>query len=279
MVVRARTTCHHRSGRGRSRSGGRTALTPRAVDSRQRGAGNATREQPAHHCEDIAVTRQQRQRPDGDSRARLGGASARPLLHVLRESHGRVHPARVRGRASPGPGRSTNRACCTCATPRCPGRSPDPKETLDDFYTHVASPEILVDDEPQADRDVVPRLVDQRRALARGSVAARAWAQKNGYSQFTQAAVSTDGLQFDARAGDHADAVPSRVPARRLLLRRLATRTTVAHRRIRSRVSNSVRIHSATGRTPDRIRHVALVQRGDGFTCSSPPSATRPSAC
>jgi hypothetical protein len=34
--------------------------------------------------------------------------------------------------------------------------------------------------------------------LARRSAAARAWAQKSGYSQFTQAAISTDGLQFDA---------------------------------------------------------------------------------
>jgi hypothetical protein len=75
---------------------------------------------------------------------------------------------------------------------------PDPKETLDDFYTHVASPEILID--PQQRRLVMwfhGWWTNGERWPA-DPAAARAWAQKSGYSQFTQAAVSTDGLQFDA---------------------------------------------------------------------------------
>ena len=46
---------------------------------------------------------------------------------------------------------------------------PDPKETLADFYTHVASPESFVD--PARKRLVmwVPRMVDERRAMAERS--------------------------------------------------------------------------------------------------------------
>ena len=73
---------------------------------------------------------------------------------------------------------------------------PDSKETLEDFYTHVASPEILID-------------VQQKRIVMwfhgwwtngerwpADPGAARAWAQQKGYSQFTQAAMSADGRQF-----------------------------------------------------------------------------------
>lgn len=46
---------------------------------------------------------------------------------------------------------------------------PDPKETLADFYTHVASPEVFVD--PARKRLVMwgPRMVDERRAMAERS--------------------------------------------------------------------------------------------------------------
>ncbi len=76
---------------------------------------------------------------------------------------------------------------------------PDPSGALEDFYTHVASPEIFVD---EANRRLVmwfhgwwtngERWPEQ---LA----AAHAWARQNQYGQFTQAAVSTDGLHFSAQ--------------------------------------------------------------------------------
>ena len=73
---------------------------------------------------------------------------------------------------------------------------PDPREALDDFYTHVASPEILIE---RDERRIVMWFhgwwTNGERWLA-DPAAARAWAQKSGYSQFTQAAVSTDGLRF-----------------------------------------------------------------------------------
>jgi len=76
---------------------------------------------------------------------------------------------------------------------------PDPKETLEDFYTHVASPEVFIDMGHK-------RLVmwyhgwwtnDER--WPSDPVEARAWANQKGYSQFTQVAESTDGLHFQVR--------------------------------------------------------------------------------
>jgi hypothetical protein len=76
---------------------------------------------------------------------------------------------------------------------------PDPPENLENFYTHVASPEVYVD---HANRRLVMWFHGwftngQRWPI--GEPAARAWAQKNGYGQYTQAAESRDGLAFDIR--------------------------------------------------------------------------------
>jgi hypothetical protein len=77
---------------------------------------------------------------------------------------------------------------------------PDPPDgPVDQFYTHVASPEIYVDAAHK-------RLVlwthgwwtdGQRWPL--GMAEARAWARQNGYGQFTQSSESTDGLHFTLR--------------------------------------------------------------------------------
>ena len=76
---------------------------------------------------------------------------------------------------------------------------PDPVENLENFYTHVASPEIHIDHTRR-------RLVmwfhgwwtDGTRWPV-GEPAARAWAREHGYGQFTQSAQSSDGLHFVAR--------------------------------------------------------------------------------
>ena len=75
---------------------------------------------------------------------------------------------------------------------------PDPPENLENFYTHVASPEIEIDHERQ-------RLVlwfhgwwTEGKMWPIGEPAAREWARANGYSQFTQSATSNDGLHFTA---------------------------------------------------------------------------------
>jgi hypothetical protein len=74
---------------------------------------------------------------------------------------------------------------------------PDPPDgPVDQFYTHVASPEIYVDEARR-------RLVmwthgwwtdNQRWPL--GAAEARTWAREHGYGQFTQSSESADGLHF-----------------------------------------------------------------------------------
>lgn len=76
---------------------------------------------------------------------------------------------------------------------------PDPPENLENFYTHVASPEVYVDN---ANRRLVMWVhgwFTEGQRWPVGDAAARAWAQKNRYGQFTQAAESRDGLVFDVR--------------------------------------------------------------------------------
>lgn len=73
---------------------------------------------------------------------------------------------------------------------------PDPVENLENFYTHVASPEVEIDHKRR-------RLVmwfhgwwTDGKMWPVGEPAAREWARGNGYAQFTQAATSSDGVQF-----------------------------------------------------------------------------------
>jgi hypothetical protein len=73
---------------------------------------------------------------------------------------------------------------------------PDSQGPRADFYTHVASPEIFVDEEGR-------RLVmwfhgwwTNGERWPETLPAARAWARERGYSQYTQVAESTDGLTF-----------------------------------------------------------------------------------
>jgi hypothetical protein len=78
---------------------------------------------------------------------------------------------------------------------------PDPPENLENFYTHVASPEVEVDRERQ-------RLVlwfhgwwTEGTMWPVGEPVAREWARRNGYSQYTQAATSSDGVHFAMHPG------------------------------------------------------------------------------
>jgi hypothetical protein len=76
---------------------------------------------------------------------------------------------------------------------------PDPPENLENFYTHVASPEVYVDN---ANRRLVMWFhgwFTEGQRWPAVEPAARAWAQKNGYGQYTQAAESRDGLTYAVR--------------------------------------------------------------------------------
>ena len=77
---------------------------------------------------------------------------------------------------------------------------PDPPG-IPSLYTHVASPELWVD---EAHKRIVMRYhgmwTDGNRwpaGLSAGIEAVRKWTAETGYEQFTRAALSTDGLHFE----------------------------------------------------------------------------------
>lgn len=76
---------------------------------------------------------------------------------------------------------------------------PDPEQTLADFYTHVASPEILVDSGSRRILLWYHGWWTNGERWPGDLVQARTWARQKGYAQFTQAAESSDGLHFEVR--------------------------------------------------------------------------------
>jgi hypothetical protein len=76
---------------------------------------------------------------------------------------------------------------------------PDPTETLDDFYTHVASPEIHVDAARQRVVMWFHGWWTEGQQWPSSPGDARDWARRHGYGQFTQAAESSDGIHFEVR--------------------------------------------------------------------------------
>jgi hypothetical protein len=75
---------------------------------------------------------------------------------------------------------------------------PDPPETMDDFYTHVASPDVVVDDQHQRVILWVHGWWTEGQRWPADPAAARQWARQRGYGQFTQVATSSDALTFRA---------------------------------------------------------------------------------
>lgn len=73
---------------------------------------------------------------------------------------------------------------------------PDPEGALADFYTHVASPEIYVDNEQRRIVLWVHGWFTNGERWPPTLTEARAWARRRGFAQFTQSAVSTDGVTF-----------------------------------------------------------------------------------
>jgi len=76
---------------------------------------------------------------------------------------------------------------------------PDPPDSPEGFYTHVASPEILVD--APARRIVMwfHGWWTEGTMWPSGAWEAGEWARARGYGQYTQVAESTDGLHFEIR--------------------------------------------------------------------------------
>lgn len=76
---------------------------------------------------------------------------------------------------------------------------PDPKGPIADFYTHVASPELLVDAGRKRFVMWVHGWWTNGERWPDDLAAARAWARERGYGQFTQVAESADGVHFTVR--------------------------------------------------------------------------------
>jgi|KBSSwiStaDraftv2_1062776.scaffolds.fasta_scaffold34241_4 hypothetical protein len=73
---------------------------------------------------------------------------------------------------------------------------PDPPENLENFYTHVASPEVFVDNANQRVVLWFHGWWTEGAMWPVGPAAAQAWARQHGYAQSTQSAESSDGLHF-----------------------------------------------------------------------------------
>lgn len=77
-------------------------------------------------------------------------------------------------------------------------QQPDPPEALDDFYTHVASPEVALDEAGRRLILWVHGWWTEGQRWPAAPTAARQWAREHGYGQFTQVATSSDGLTFQS---------------------------------------------------------------------------------
>lgn len=76
---------------------------------------------------------------------------------------------------------------------------PDPPYEVYGVYTHVASPEALVDEPNKRILLWVHGQFSDGKRWPDDPIEAHAWLRQNGYAQVTQVAVSTDGLHFKAQ--------------------------------------------------------------------------------
>jgi len=81
-------------------------------------------------------------------------------------------------------------------------RRPQPDPLGDSLpYTHVASPEIFIDDAKKQIVMYVHGMWTDGKRWPADPVAAAKWVLENGYAQYTQATVSRDGIHFEAKPG------------------------------------------------------------------------------
>ena len=139
---------------------------------------------------------------------------------------------------------------------------PDPQGAIADFYTHVASPDIFIDADRQRFVMWVHGWWTNGERWPSTLAEARQWARERGYAQFTQAAVSTDGLHFTVQP-----AITKTSYLR--VFRRGDTYFALSRLGLVSRASDPLAAfeigQSVFAGTPfaGRVRHVAIVPRGD----------------
>jgi hypothetical protein len=76
---------------------------------------------------------------------------------------------------------------------------PDPPYEIYGVYTHVASPEVLIDEKNRRIIMWVHGQFSDGKRWPDDPIEAHAWLRQNGYSQVTQVTVSDDGLHFKAQ--------------------------------------------------------------------------------
>jgi hypothetical protein len=146
--------------------------------------------------------------------------------------------------------------------PPLPGTLANPKEVLANFNTHVASPEVFVDTAHK-------RLVmwfhgwwTNGEPWPQDPAEAVEWARRNGYGQFTSVAESSDGIHFEAR--------PAITKASYLRIFQYRGHFYGLSRLGQLSRSDDPLAEFEMGANPfrdgpyaNRVRHVALVRRGD----------------
>ena len=138
---------------------------------------------------------------------------------------------------------------------------PDPPAVLENFYTHVASPEVYVDEAQK-------RLVlwfhgwfTDGQPFPPTPAAARDWARERNYGQLTQVAESRDGLTFDVRPALTRTSY-LRVFPHDGMLYGMARLGLLLRSRDPMGVFESGANPFRAGAYAGRVRHVALLQRG-----------------
>jgi hypothetical protein len=140
---------------------------------------------------------------------------------------------------------------------------PDSPALAENFYTHVASPEVVVD---QVNKRLVMQVhgwfTDGKRWPEDPTEATR-WAREKGYAQYTQTTVSGDGLHFTGQPGITARTSYSR------LFRWRDTWYSMGRLGVLGRARDLLAPFEAGpnpfdgGNWAGRVRHVATLVRGD----------------
>jgi len=140
---------------------------------------------------------------------------------------------------------------------------PDPVNSPSGFYTHIASPEIYID---EANKRLVMwthGVWTEGKRWPDNLAEARQWLQQNNYNQYTQASVSQDGLNFQAQPAI------SRQPYLRVF-QRDGVFYGIARLGLLLRGTKDPLSEFVTGPNPfrdtrfsNRVRHVALLTEGN----------------
>ena len=141
---------------------------------------------------------------------------------------------------------------------------PDPPNSPALLYTHVASPDVYVDEAQKRIVMYFHGIFTDGKVWPTDLAQAAAWMKSGGYQQFTQAAVSNDGIHFQTRPGI------TKVPYLRVF-RRGETYYAMAREGVLAR-SADLLAPFEIGPNPfdgtsyaGRVRHAALLVRGN--TC------------